>query len=227
MKIKYSAIISEYKKIITQDESIIKSVATPDNTRIIKSGEIFRIENGEIIVVLSGVLAINMQQPTFPEHESITVAHEEPFRVGKAVRGMVLGLVEAFGSSVSLQYVAKQDSKIATLHYDDFVERFTQKAQFSYLIKMTGFTLVMLLDSYNERNFSNRYNVIRSMIYRYQIQQDEGILHDDSLAGFILKRTKISRSYLFQILADLKDGGYIDVRNGKLDSILKELPEKY
>ncbi|WP_434583458.1 helix-turn-helix domain-containing protein [Klebsiella sp. R390] len=227
MKIKYSTIISEYKKIITQDESIIKSVAMPDNTRIIKSGEIFRIEDGEIILVLSGVLAINMQQSTFPEHESITVAHEEPFRVGKGVRGMVFGLVESFGSSISLQYVAKQDSKIATLRYDDFVEIFTQKEQFKYLIKMTAFTLAMLLDSYNERNFGNRYNVIRSMIYRYKVQQDEGILHDDSLAGFILKRTKISRSYLFQILADLKDGGYIDVRNGKLESILKELPEKY
>ncbi|MEF3097839.1 winged helix-turn-helix DNA binding protein [Raoultella ornithinolytica] len=227
MKLKYSTIISEYKKIITQDEPIIKSFATPDNIRIIKQGEIFRIENNEIILVLSGVLAINMQQPAFPERESITVAHEEPFRVGKAVRGMVLGLVESFGPSVSLQYVAKQDSKIATQCYDDFVEIFTQKEQFKYLIKMTAFTLTMLLDSYNERNFSNRYNVIRSMIYRYKIQQSEGILHDDSLASFILKRTKISRSYLFQILADLKDGGYIDVRNGKLYSILKELPEKY
>ncbi len=37
----------------------------------------------------------------------------------------------------------------------------------------------------------------------------------------------MSRSYLFKILADLKNGGFIDTENGKLVAILKELPEKY
>lgn len=65
------------------------------------------------------------------------------------------------------------------------------------------------------------------MICRYQRQCEEGGLHDRSLAGFILKKTKVSRSYLFKIPSDLKEGGYIEIQNGKLTAILKELPEEY
>lgn len=227
MKTTYSEIIAEYQKVITQDEAIMKSITASGSTRIMKSGETFRIAKGEIILLLEGLLAINMQESSSAENEHTPAAHDTFFRVGKGVRGMILGLVESFGSAITLQYVVRHDARIVTLPYDVFEEIFIQKDKFNYLIKMTAFTLSMLLDSYNERNFSNRYSVIRSMIYRYKVQKDAGLLHGDSLAGFILKRTKISRSYLFQILADLKDGGYIDVRNGNLASILKELPEKY
>ncbi|WP_227505052.1 helix-turn-helix domain-containing protein [Klebsiella aerogenes] len=58
-------------------------------------------------------------------------------------------------------------------------------------------------------------------------QQDAGVLHDRSLASFILKRTKMSRSYLFKILAELKEGGYIKMENGELIDIAHELPEKF
>lgn len=65
------------------------------------------------------------------------------------------------------------------------------------------------------------------MIYRYLKQKNEGVLHDPSLANFILRRTKMSRSYLFQVLSDLKNGGYITMKNGELVDIVNELPEKY
>ncbi|WP_227665812.1 helix-turn-helix domain-containing protein [Klebsiella variicola] len=47
------------------------------------------------------------------------------------------------------------------------------------------------------------------------------------MANFILRRTKMSRSYLFQVLSDLKNGGYITMKNGELFDIVNELPEKY
>ncbi len=94
-------------------------------------------------------------------------------------------------------------------------------------MNMMAITLAFLLDAHDERAIGTRYFVIRSMIYRYLKQKNEGVLHDPSLANFILRRTKMSRSYLFQVLSDLKNGGYITMKNGELVDIVNELPEKY
>ncbi|HAT1614294.1 TPA: hypothetical protein I8Y09_000962 [Raoultella ornithinolytica] len=227
MKVAYAEIISKYKIMVARGEPIIKSMANPDNTWVVKSGDIFKINKGEVVLVLEGVVAINICQESFMEHNRCITTHEEPFRVGKGIRGMLLGLVESYGPPLPLQYIAKRNVKIVKISSEDFERAFMREGHFRYFVEIISFILAMLLDSHYERAFSNRYNAIRSMIYRYQVQQEEGVLHDDSLSGFILKRTKISRSYLFQVLADLKSGGYIEVSNGKLISIIKELPEEY
>lgn len=227
MKTSYSDMITDLMTLVSQESMLIHSLVRPDNVRLCQKGEIFRLSKDEIILVLEGVLAINLLQPLRSGGVSEADGHEEPFRVGKGIQGMILGLIEAYGPLVSLQYVAKHKVKIATFTRSQFEALFSEQRKFSYLMKISSYTLAMVLDSYNERNFSSRYSVIRAMIYRYQTQRDEGLLHDNSLASFILSRTKISRSYLFKILADLKSGGFIDIENGKLVAILKELPEKY
>jgi len=227
MKTSYSDMITELMQLVSQESALIHSLVRPDNVRLCKNGEIFRLKQDEIFLVLEGVLAINMLQPMQSGEVSETVGHEEPFRVGKGIQGMILGLVEAYGPPIPLQYVAKRKVKIAIFNRSQFEALFVQQQKFSYLMKVSAYTLAMVIDSYNERNFSSRYSAIRSMIYRYQKQREEGLLHDNSLASFIQKRTKISKSYLFKILADLKNGGFIDTENGKLVAILKELPEKY
>ncbi|MGU3521842.1 helix-turn-helix domain-containing protein [Enterobacteriaceae bacterium C23F] len=223
----YSDMITDFIELVSEESALIHSLVRPDNVRLCKNGEIFRLNQGEIVIVLEGVLAINMLQPMLSGEISEADGHEEPFRVGKGIQGMILGLIEAYGPPIPLQYVAKRKVKIATFNRSQFEALFVQQQKFSYLMKVSAYTLAMILDSYNERNFSSRYSVIRAMIYRYQKQSDEGLLHDNSLASFILSRTKMSRSYLFKILADLKNGGFIDTENGKLVAILKELPEKY
>lgn len=219
----YSDLINDYSELVAQEADLIKSMASPDNIKLIKKGEAYILKKDEIIVVLEGFFTVDLMQAPL----SGSVQDDKPFRVGQGIKGMILGLVEAYGPQLPLRYIAKQKVKIATFDRVFFEEFFVQRDKFTYLMKVSAFTLAIILDSYSERNFGNRYHVIRSMIYRYQKQREEGILPDRSLAGFILKRTKMSRSYLFKILADLKSGGYIEIENGKLTAILKELPEKY
>ncbi|MGP6797105.1 helix-turn-helix domain-containing protein, partial [Klebsiella pneumoniae] len=49
----------------------------------------------------------------------------------------------------------------------------------------------------------------------------------ESLSAFIIKRTNLSRSYVYQVLAALREGGYITVKKGKLISIDRHIPEKF
>lgn len=223
MKSVYSEIINNYKDLISEEETLIRSMVTPENIRLIKRGETYQIKKDEIIIILEGHFTIDLMPsaPTDCEDD------DKSFRIGLGIKGMILGIIETYGPPLPLRYIAQQKVKLASFNRDVFEGFFIQQNKFSYFMKITAFTLAIVLDSFNERNFGNRYQVIRSMIYRYQRQREEGVLHDRSLAGFILKRTKMSRSYLFKILSDLKEGGYIEIQNGKLTSIIKELPEEY
>lgn len=223
----YSDMINEYTDLIRQEAELIKSIVRPDNIKIVNKGERYTIKKDEIVIVLEGFFTIDLMQTGFPAEATGDKETETPCRVGQGIKGMILGLVETYGPAITLHYVARQKVKIATFSRDYFEDYFIQRDKFNYLMKVSAYMLAIVLESYSERNFGNRYHVIRSMIYRYQKQREEGILPDSSLAGFILQRTKMSRSYLFKILSDLKSGGYIDVQQGKLTAILKDLPEKY
>ncbi|MRS13502.1 hypothetical protein GJV06_01115 [Enterobacteriaceae bacterium RIT691] len=227
MKSAYSDIINDYMELVSEEAALIKTMVTPDNIRLIKSGETYSIKKDEIIIVLEGHFTIDLLQTSYSEDFDDDTENDKSFRIGLGIKGMILGIVETYGPKLPLQYTAKQQVKIATFSRRFFEGYFVQQDKFNFLMKITAFTLAIVLDSFNERNFGNRYHVIRSMIYRYQKQSEEGVFHDRSLAGFILKRTKISRSYLFKILSSLKEGGYIEIHNGKLTSILKELPKNY
>ena len=50
--------------------------------------------------------------------------------------------------------------------------------------------------------------------YLYRGEIDGG--QHESLSAFIIKRTNLSRSYVYQVLAALREGGYITVKKGKL-----------
>ena len=148
-------------------------------------------------------------------------------RGGKGIKGMFFGIVESYGPGIQLHYTAKKNVKVFSCNLEYFEKHFTQPDKFTFLMNMMAITLAFLLDAHDERAIGTRYFVIRSMIYRYLKQKNEGVLHDPSLANFILRRTKMSRSYLFQVLSDLKNGGYITMKNGELVDIVNELPEKY
>ena len=61
--------------------------------------------------------------------------------------------------------------------------------------------------------------------YLYRGEIDGG--QHESLSAFIIKRTNLSRSYVYQVLAALREGGYITVKKGKLISIDRHIPEKF
>jgi CRP-like cAMP-binding protein len=88
---------------------------------------------------------------------------------------------------------------------------------------MTIFSLELLA----ERKQLTSYQTIKPMLHRYLYRARTFENEKEGLANFIIRRTKLSRTHVFRVLADLKEGGYITMEKGKLISIDKTLPEDY
>jgi len=79
-----------------------------------------------------------------------------------------------------------------------------------------------LANIYDIRHGGNGYKVVKELIELYLNE-----MHiTQGLANYILKRTNLSNSYVFKILATLKKNGYIEIKNARLTKILKPLPNK-
>lgn len=97
------------------------------------------------------------------------------------------------------------------------------RALSSILIFMT----ISSLDLHAERKQLTSYQTIKPMLYCYLYRSLAFPNETEVLENFIISRTKLSRTHIFRVLADLKEGGYITMKSGKLISIDKDLPDGY
>lgn len=72
---------------------------------------------------------------------------------------------------------------------------------------------------------SDSYQVIRSILLHY-IDKPLAFRMQFGIASIIIKLTGLSRSHVMRILSELKKGGYIETKEGKLISV-SDLPEKF
>ncbi|WBM72466.1 helix-turn-helix domain-containing protein [Buttiauxella sp. WJP83] len=80
-----------------------------------------------------------------------------------------------------------------------------------------------------------KHNVIMTAPTAYQVvrfqlislmQEEENIRETTSIIQYVLQRTRLSRSSVMKILAQLKQGGYIETKDGFLTK-LNSLPARY
>lgn len=67
--------------------------------------------------------------------------------------------------------------------------------------------------------------MIRSLLIEMSNEPDE-IIRNYSIEKYISERCYLGRSGIMKILSDLRKGGYVEIKRGKLIKIIK-LPEKY
>lgn len=159
---------------------------------------------------------------------SIAVSNSE-LTIGNAIEYMPIGLMERYCPLAAFEYTSMTAMTVAKLSYEDFdqifihasPERVTELA--TILIYMTIFSL----DLHYERKQLTSYQTIKPMLFRYLYRTQTHQNEKEGVAAFIMRRTNLSRTHVFRVLADLKEGGYITVVKGKLVSINKTLPEEY
>ncbi|HCB2860462.1 TPA: helix-turn-helix domain-containing protein [Klebsiella aerogenes] len=169
---------------------------------------------GEVLVVLRGQM-------------TVSDAAEDGLALGHTFMYMPVGLMERY-YHLPLYYRAETRTTVVQLTAEETDEVFLstreRAALFSRIMAYMSSTLIHI---YYERNNESGYATIREMLHRYMYKAGENTLSNEGIAAFILKRTRLSRSYVFQILAGLKAGGYITVEQGKLVSINRDIPERY
>lgn len=180
---------------------------------ILAEGLIIRPSPDEIFFVLDG---------------DIVIQDDNDIVIGQSFPLMPVGLLERYYSETQLHYKAESQSKAISISFDTFDKMVYQSPKITKLLfKIISYMLISVVHVYYEVNTDTRYTVIRNMIYRYQKRNENNTLKDQNISAFILKRTKLSRSYIFKVLSELRVGGYITIERGKLISINKHIPERY
>ncbi|MCS2160052.1 Crp/Fnr family transcriptional regulator [Enterobacteriaceae bacterium RIT691] len=193
----------------------VDKVNNKSNVCFYKKGEEVKLSPEQIYFVDKGALSFG-----FKGDERV---------IGNIVEHMPLGLIERFCPLVELHYHCASDVTISSISHQDFDEIFfeTSKEQMKELTTILIYMLVFMFDIHVERRSESGYHIIKSMLTRYLYRRLINADEKEGVASFIIKRTSLSRSYVFRVLAELKKGGYITIKKGKLISIDKTLPGDY
>lgn len=149
--------------------------------------------------------------------------------IGNTIEHMPVGLLERYCPLAKFEYISVAPAEVIKISYEAFDRIFMkndpQRIQelTTILVYMTIFTI----DLHNERRQLTSYQTIRPMLFRYLYRQNAHKGENEGLALFIIRRTNLSRTHVFRVLAELKAGGYITMERGKLISIDRPLPEDY
>ncbi|HCB2860457.1 hypothetical protein [Klebsiella aerogenes] len=68
------------------------------------------------------------------------------------------------------------------------------------------------------------YPRIREQIYRYMAKKQSGSLEEEKLLPFVTSQERLPRELVSQVLSDLTQRAYLDIRRGKLNAINFPLP---
>lgn len=176
---------------------------------------VFELPEDEVYIVLSGLVEAKPDMPDCPS-------------LGHVFNYMPLGLIEKYGHGLSITYKVDETARILAIRYCEFISIInTIPSGAEYISQLLGFISSALIHIHYERNISNGFATIRHLVYRYYYKYREHKRSTETLPGFIMKRTSLSRSYVFQLLSELKDLDYIRTVNGKQLTIYRPIPEQH
>ncbi|WP_434639791.1 helix-turn-helix domain-containing protein [Klebsiella sp. I138] len=149
--------------------------------------------------------------------------------VGNTIEHMPVGLLERYCPLAKFEYSAVTAVELIKITYEAFDRIFIQNSpqRVQELATIMAYMTIFTIDLHHERRQLTSYQTIRPMLFRYLYRQQAHKGENEGLALFIIKRTNLSRTHVFRVLADLKAGGYITMVRGKLVSIDRPLPEEY
>ncbi|HEN4999037.1 TPA: helix-turn-helix domain-containing protein [Klebsiella aerogenes] len=173
------------------------------------------VENNFAYFVIKGSLSISMPG--------------SDLNIGNAIERMPIGLMERFCPLANFEYNCVTPASIIKLSWQDFDDIFISAPSGRVIELMTilSYMTIFSLDLHFERKQSNSYQIIKPMLSRYLYRARNHTNESEGIAEFIIRRTNLSRTHVFRILAGLKEGGYITVKRGRLTSINKNLPKEY
>lgn len=181
----------------------------------LKTNEALLLDSDSIYFIPEGVLSIAMD--------------EDPRIIGTTIEYMPVGLLEHLCPVIAFNYVALTPAKILKISISDF-ERIFFNTSADYAKELTtilSYMLIVVLDVHVERRTDSGYYTIKAMLRRYLYRRTVNAQENEGIANFIIRRTNLSRSYVFRVLAELKEGEYITIKKGKLTSINKKLPSDF
>lgn len=139
------------------------------------------------------------------------------------ILGIAKGLYPEQVSLLAIQHIS--EGVIYRLESQKAIEIISKKQCWSSLAHCLAFQVGFLSSRYYDISHRSSYLVIRSLLIEMSNEPDE-IIRNYSIEKYISERCYLGRSGIMKILSDLRKGGYVEIKRGKLIKIIK-LPEKY
>lgn len=175
-------------------------------------------------------LTLDKQYIYFVDTGVISIAvDDDPRIIGTTIEYMPIGLLERFCPIAHFRYSALTQTSMLKIPMQDFDRIFfgDSKEHMQELAAILSYMLIFILDVHTERRSDSGYHTIKAMLQRYIYRRSVNEFENEGIANFIIRRTNLSRSYVFRVLASLKEGQYITVKKGKLISIDRKLPSDF
>lgn len=159
---------------------------------------------------------------------SIAVDDDERI-IGTTIEYMPIGLLERFCPIAQFRYSALTPTSMIKISQQEFDRIFfgNTKEYMQELAAILSYMLIFILDVHVERRTDSGYHTIKAMLHRYMYRRSVNSFEREGIANFIIRRTNLSRSYVFRVLAELKEGQYITIQKGKLIAINRKLPNDF
>ncbi|MDK9586404.1 helix-turn-helix domain-containing protein [Lelliottia wanjuensis] len=145
---------------------------------------------------------------------------------GTAEGPSVFGLLGSSFKEEVFKYVAVGDCNIYALPRDMAIDIINNHNLLRDVLNYHAYISDMEVRYSNRLINQTPYGIVCAILCELAALP-ESIRLKTGIAKFIIERSHISRSTMMKILADLRDGGYVDIQYGKLIRIIKNFPKFY
>ena len=139
----------------------------------------------------------------------------------------VLGLGQLAPSGAIAQYEAIAPSMVYSVTVDKFIEVIEENQLWPDVINIMLTVVNALAVRTAACGLHSAYDIIKSYLIYMESETTCSIKSRYTVVKYIQTFSRLSRSIILKILAELKAGGFIEMERGKLISIKRNLPDRF
>ncbi|MBF0035533.1 hypothetical protein HAX39_23480 [Citrobacter freundii] len=116
---------------------------------------------------------------------------------------------------------------VDSINYTDFQEVISENDLWKDMYELTVNRIRYLGMRALTAGMQSSYEIIRTYLLYLENETAYNLKQRYTVVKFMQTFTRLSRSMILRVLAELKIGGFIELENGKLIRVCRKLPEKF
>lgn len=208
------------EKPLTSIEKIL-SYFPVNQPRLIDTGQTLSIavrngsQPGKIAFLLSGAMIYALGDG------------DKQQNLGIVTGPAILGLGQLAPSRIIGRYEAIAPCMVYTVNADEFVKVIEENRLWQDVMKIMVTIIHALAVRTAASGMQSAYDIIKSYLIYMESETACSIKSRYTVVKYMQTFSRLSRSIILKILAELKSGGFIEMEKGKLIRISKNLPDRF
>ncbi|WP_253383476.1 helix-turn-helix domain-containing protein [unidentified bacterial endosymbiont] len=152
---------------------------------------------------------------------------EKKQNLGITTSPYILGLGQLGQTGLICDFESVAPCLLDSVEIDVFRKAVDDNNMWSDVVQIMLPALATLAVRASTSGLQSAYEIIRSYLIYMELETSYAIKERYTVVKYMQTFSRLSRSMILKILAQLKIGGFIEMENGKLIKINKKLPEKF